>query len=224
MSRAWSARSAAARTPHPSAAPSVAGRSEACSSCERPSETGYAGANKSCTGISSPGGSRLSRPSSDSRLDHVAGPALVMDRHAVIGVEDEIMRDAGQREIARELRPMIARCCPLGENFDHDHGLGNFDRSRRQARPAIDQSVRLERGARRDAHRRAIGNRVASRIGAPDRGFEGDERLGFGVEMRQPLRRLRHELAVLQFPSPVAPRGGRGPGPPRQAEPVASRR
>ena len=53
--------------------------------------------------------------------------------------------------------------------------------------PQYDESVRLERGACGDPHRRAVGNRMARRLGAPDRGFECDERLGSSLNMRQAL-------------------------------------
>src|SRR5208282_3984477 len=53
----------------------------------------------------------------DSRLDQVARPALVMERHAVVGIENELMRDAHEREIARQLDAVIARRRSLRENF-----------------------------------------------------------------------------------------------------------
>ena len=73
---------------------------------------------------------------SHARLDGVAGPALVVDRHAPLGIEDQIVLDARQREIAAELAAVIDRRGAWRQDFDDDDGTGDEDRVIGQPRAA----------------------------------------------------------------------------------------
>ena len=53
-------------------------------------------------------------------LDGAGLAAPVMDHHAAIGVEDQIMLDAGQREVAVELDPLIVRRGARRKDLHHD--------------------------------------------------------------------------------------------------------
>src|ERR1700733_12314260 len=75
----------------------------------------------------------------DARLGDLALAALVMNQHAPFGVEDEIMHDARQREIAGELCAVIARNGAWRENLDDHHRICRFDCVGRHERATIDE-------------------------------------------------------------------------------------
>ncbi len=138
----------------------------------------------------------------NARLDDVALTALVMNDDAPFGIENEVVDDAGKREVAGQLDAMIARGGARRKNLHDDDGIRNFDRVRRQARTAIDQRVRFEDRSVGDAHGRAVRQDLAGRAGADDRRAQRPKDFALGFSVRDAIRRHCHERPVMQFPTP----------------------
>ena len=105
-----------------------------------------------------PGGSSRTTPSRRMRvLDRLGLTAFVVDHHAPVGVEDQVMLDAAKREIAVELQPMIVRRRTRREHLDHDDRVQDFHRVEIERGGTDDERVRLERRPSRDPNRHAVG-------------------------------------------------------------------
>src|SRR5271166_7179567 len=82
----------------------------------------------------------------DAGFDRIR-PALMVDHHPPVRVEDEIVLDARQREIAVELDAVVVRRRARRQDLGHNDRIGNLDRVEGR-RWADDEGVRLEGGAR----------------------------------------------------------------------------
>src|SRR5277367_2932104 len=97
----------------------------------------------------------------DACLDRIARPTLVVNDDPPVGVEDEIVLDARQREIAAELAAVINRRRARGQHFDHDDWVLYGDGLVSTTRAADHRGVRLESLSRIDLDGEAIGERLA---------------------------------------------------------------
>src|SRR5271169_6837268 len=139
------------------------------------------------------------------RLEEVVAAAFMMPRHSAIGIEEEILHDARQREIAFELGAVIPRGGARGRRLDDDYGAGNLQRIRRQAWSAIHQDVGFEHGFYVDPYRGAFGERATTGSREGYRVLKRGTGFALGLGLSDALGRHGDRGAVLQFPRPSRP-------------------
>ena len=103
----------------------------------------------------------------DTGLDHVAATTPVVDEGPAFGVDDQIMRDARQREVVLSFAPKVGSAAPSDRTSTTISWFRDFDRVRRNTGVAGDERVRLERRARRHPDGGAVGKTVQGRPARP---------------------------------------------------------
>src|SRR5579872_600209 len=136
------------------------------------------------------------------RLDDLAGAALVMNRNLPIGVENEIVHDARQQKVARQLGAVVIGCGTRRKDLDHDNRARNLERIRRKTRSTIDERAGLKNGSLVNTDARSVGKRLARQASSLYRGLQRSKNSSFCLQMRHSLRRPRDRRAVMQFPPP----------------------
>lgn len=147
-------------------------------------------------------------PAGQRRGDALAR-AAVMHHEPPRGIHDEVMRDAGQAEMAIRL---AGRVDPRGRRrprLRYDHGVGH-DMRVVHVGAAMDEGVVLTGRVLRQAREGAADDRLAAEARPPDRVPGRDGRRELRLGMQHPLRRaFDHEAeGELQLDAAV-PRGGR---------------
>ena len=132
-----------------------------------------------------------------------------MDDKHLVGIDDQIMRDARQAEIIRELAPLISMLRRWGENLDNDHRIFDEHGRGRRFRSAIDHRVGFVGRRLVDPHGRAVRHDVTGKRLRLNGRQQRDMRRELDLPMRGPFRRLRDNLAANEF---VPPRPAFGPG------------
>ena len=106
-----------------------------------PPDARQAGSN-SATSSTSPGGSRSIDPSRRIRVSMRAGLAAPMvDDHALVGVDDQVVLQARQPEIAPELGVHVHGACRGRQHLDHDDRIDDDEGVAGQGRAATDEGI-----------------------------------------------------------------------------------
>ena len=150
--------------------------------------------------IANPGGSSVSDPSwRISDLDPAFVSAAVMDDDPLVGVDDQVVPHARQREIARELDAPVDSPARRRDDLDHDDRVHDLDRVARQGRSAPDQRVGLVDGPVVDPDRHAIGHDPAREASRADGAAKRDRRVELGLVVARPLGSHRDDDAVVEL-------------------------
>jgi hypothetical protein len=121
---------------------------------------------------------------------------------AALRIEDEVMLNARQREVAAELAPMVDRRGARRQDLDDDDGTVDSLSVDGRPRAAGDGRVRLVCRLGADAHGDPVGISPARQSHAAHGLSQGDIGLAFDVAVQHPLRRHHHRNAVVQLPTP----------------------
>ena len=159
------------------------------------------------TSASKPGGSNRTMPiAQDAGLDRAVPGALVVDHDAPVGVDDQVVLDAANGEIAVELHPVVVRRRARREHFDHDDRVRDFHRVEVGRGRTNDKRVRLERRPSGDPNRHAVGKHAAGQSRAAESpAFKQLLRGIFRQSVHGALRRHHDRLAVAQLPAALPP-------------------
>ena len=84
--------------------------------------------NNSPTVISIPGGSSRSAPSLTMRVATASPRAGVVDDDALVGIDDQVMRDRRDAEIAPQLVAQIGHRIARRQHLEHDDRIRNLQR------------------------------------------------------------------------------------------------
>src|ERR1700691_129841 len=101
----------------------------------------------------------------------------MVDDDAPLGIENEIMLDAGQREIAHEFGAVIDRRGTRRKDFDDDHRVRDLESVPGWRRSASHQRVGSEGVASPDPHSEPFDVDATGSAGAFDRAPQGAKNL-----------------------------------------------
>src|SRR6266540_2511308 len=133
--------------------------------------------------------------------DGVPPAACMMDDEPLIRIDDEVIQNACNAEIARKLGRSIDAPRGRREYLDDDHGIRHLDGGVGELLTAVDERVRLVGGILIDTDRHPIRQHVARQAGLPDPCQQRSLRGKFDICMPHPLGRHGIDNAGIELKS-----------------------
>src|SRR4029077_18176350 len=112
---------------------------------------------------------RYGAAADDLRAKDAALRARMMNDDPLVGIDDQIVLDAGNTKIALQLVAQIGHRIPGRQYLDNDNGIRHLDRVAGDGLAAIDQHVRLVAVSCIDANGSAVENESARHTCLRDR-------------------------------------------------------